>query len=81
MANTPDLDENLDDFQAGEEDATTDDNEVAAGLERPEGLPVRFAVYDCALQRFISGVVDTVEEADEILSTGPAGHDLEIREV
>lgn len=46
-----------------------------------EDVPVRYAVYDNTLLRFVSGVVDTREEADDLLALSPEAHDVEVREV
>lgn len=43
--------------------------------------PTRYAVYDNSLQRFVSGVVDTRKEADELATLSPSSHDIEVREV
>lgn len=46
-----------------------------------EDVPIRYAVYDNTLLRFVSGVVDTREEADALLPLSPETHDVEVREV
>lgn len=47
--------------------------------EAPE--PTGYAVYDNTLLKFTSGVVATKAAANKLKSSGPKGHDLEVREV
>lgn len=77
MATSTDDTNPLDDGTTPPAEPPTD----ATPEEIVEKTPTRFAVYDNTLLRFVSGVVDTYDDALALADLCPESHDVEVREV